>query len=210
MPVPTRGISLVRNAAPRIAEAALVPTALFAIVSGRFGLRPAIAVSVVYAYGMAARQYRRQGHASGMLTITCVLVTIRAIAAMVVNSGHFYFGLPVIETAAIGVMFLATVSSARPLVVRMASDLAPELGARLADRDCRHLVLRLSAIWMFVHVGIASTSMWLLTHETISVFVWAKIVNGWSWMLLGATATYIVTRPLLQARAVETRALVSV
>jgi hypothetical protein len=183
-----------RTGLPRIVEAALLPTAIFTLVSSRFGLRPAIAASLVYAYAVAANQYRKHGQTSGMLTITCTMLTIRALASVAINSGHFYFGVPVIETLAVGVMFIVSLSSGTPLVIKMAGDLVPGVGTHLAED--RHLVRQLSIVWALVHIGIALTTVWLLGHATLSVFVWVKILNGWTWMGLGGAATFVLTRPV--------------
>jgi hypothetical protein len=191
--------SLLRTGVPRIVEGVLIPTGIFSVLSHTSGFRLAVGVSVIYAYGLALKQMRRQGHASAMVSIACVLVTIRAAGSLIINSGHFYFGLPVVETVAVGVMFLITLSSSTPLIVRMATDLAPGFGARLAEPCYRRLVLQLSVVWMAVHVGIAGTTFWLLTHQSMDVFVWLKIVNGWSWMSMGVVATYLLTKPALAA-----------
>src|SRR5438309_1464531 len=93
-------VVLARGAMPALLVATIIPLALFYIALTAGSVLWAIAVSVVYAYGVAAYQHFRYRRVSGMLLMTVFMATVRAVTAVV--SGHplVYFAIPVVETAA--------------------------------------------------------------------------------------------------------------
>src|SRR5579862_5136862 len=154
------GWTLLTGAFPAIAVATLIPMALFyvTLVAGSIGW--AIGVSVVYAYGLAAFKYGRRRRVSGMLLMTVFMVTVRAVAAAASGQSMVYFAIPVAETAGFGLMFVATMWTSEPLIVRLARDLVPHLADDLASR--RSLIRGLSLIWMATYLASGATTMTLL------------------------------------------------
>ncbi|MBV8159512.1 MAG: hypothetical protein JO265_01185, partial [Acidimicrobiia bacterium] len=168
------GLASLRRGLPRMVQATLVPTALFSFAVGRWGVEAAIVVSLAYAYGLALYQRIRTGYAAPMISVSCVLLGIRAVAGLATGSGQAFFGIAVVETLAVGAMFVGSLLSETPLIVKMVRDFAPEGAARLAAAEHRAVVRRVSCIWGLVHVAVAATTAWLLTHETLTTFVWLK------------------------------------
>ena len=82
------GGNLLRAAFPGIAVATLIPMALFYLTLAAGSIVWAIGVSVLYAYGFAAFQYRRRRRVSGMLLMTVFMVTVRAVSAVAVWALH--------------------------------------------------------------------------------------------------------------------------
>ena len=130
--------SLLRGALPAVAVATLIPLALFYLVLAAGGVVWAIAVSILYAYGVAVYQFVRRRRVSGMLLVTVFMATVKGVAAVL--SGHMmvYFAVPVVETAGFGLMFAATMFTSEPLVVRLARDLIPHAADDLAGRHALH------------------------------------------------------------------------
>ena len=183
---------VVRGAIPALTVATLIPLGLFysALAAGSVGW--AIAVSVLYAYGVAAYQHFRRHRVSGMLLMTVFMATVRALTAILSGRAMLYFAIPVVETAGFGLMFMATMFSAQPLVVRLARDLVPGAADELAAR--RSLIQALSLVWTVTYVGSGLTTLILLTTTPMSVFLGAHTVSGWLWTGSGAAATFLICK----------------
>ena len=185
-------LRLLRGALPAVLVATLIPLGLFYVVLSAGTVFWAIAMSVVYAYGVAAYQWARRGRVSGMLLMTVFMATVKAATAVISGRAFMFFAVPVVETAGFGLMFLATMFSGEPLVVRLARDLVPDAADGLAAR--RSLVRTLSLVWTTVYVASGATTMVLLTTVPLPVFLGAHTLTGWFWTGSGAVATFAVCR----------------
>jgi hypothetical protein len=177
------GLRLVRAALPAILVASLIPLALFYLVLVAGSMFWAIAVSVVYAYGLAAVQYSRSRRVSGMLLMTVFMVSVRAIGAAASGQVLVYFALPVVETAGFALLFVATLWTSEPLIVRIVRDLVPHVADDLAER--RALIRGLSFIWMATYLASGATTLALLTTVSLPVYMGAHQLAGWCWVAGG-------------------------
>ncbi len=178
---------VLRAAVPAVAVATLIPLGVFYAGLAMGSVVAAIVASVVYAYGAAGFQWIRSRRVSGMLFMTIFMVTLRAVAA--VASGHTfaYFVVPVIETAGFGLLFLATMFTSEPLIVRLARDFVPHLADDLAGR--RSLIRWLSAVWTLTYLASGATTLLLLVTQSIPVYVTAHELAGWAWVASGIAAS---------------------
>ena len=183
---------LIRGALPAVVVATLIPLALFYAALAAGSVLWAIAVSVAYAYAVAAYQHFRRHRVSGMLLVTVFMATVRAVTAVVSGHAMVYFAIPVVETAGFGLMFLATMFSSQPLVVRLARDLVPGAAEGLAAR--RSLIRSLSIVWTVTYLGSGATTMLLLTTTPMRVFLGVHTVTGWMWTGSGAVASVLICR----------------
>jgi hypothetical protein len=174
------GWRLLRAAFPAIAAATLIPLALFYVVLAAGSMVWAIGVSVLYAYGLAAIQYGRTRRVSGMLLMTVFMVTLRAVGAAVSGQALVYFAVPVAETAAFALLFVVTLWTSEPLIVRLARDLLPHVADDLAGR--RNLIRGLSFIWMATYLASGATTLALLTTVSLPVYMGAHQLAGWCWV----------------------------
>lgn len=183
---------LARGAMPAVVVATLIPLVLFyaALTAGSFAW--AIGISVVYAYGVAAYQHFRNHRVSGMLLVTVFMATVRGVTAIVSGHPMVYFAIPVVETAGFGLMFLATMFSSEPLVLRLARDLVPGAVDGLAAR--RPLIRSLSLVWTVTYLGSGGTTFLLLTTTPMRIFLGAHTVTGWLWTGSGAVASVLICR----------------
>lgn len=177
---------------PALIIATFIPVALFYTVLTLGSVMWAIAVSVVYAYGVASYQWFRNRRVSGMLLVTVFMATLRAFLAVVSGHAMLYFAIPVAETAGFGLMFLATMFSSEPLIVKLARDLVPSAADGLAAR--RSLIRSLSVVWTIVYLGSGATTLVLLTTTPMSFFIGAHTLTGWIWTGSGAGATVLICR----------------
>lgn len=193
-------LALVRGAFPAVLVATLIPLALFYTALAAGSVLWAIGVSVVYAYCVAVYQYVRRRRISGMLLVTGFMATVRAAAAAL--SGHplVYFAIPIAETAGFGLMFLATMFSGEPLVVRLARDLVPHAADGIAAR--RSLIKILSVIWTVTYLGSGLTTLALLATLPLPVYLGAHTLTGWIWTGTGAvTSVAVLSRRSIGIRA---------
>ena len=185
-------VTMARGALPAVLVATLIPLALFYAVLAVGSVMWAVGVSVVYAYGLAACQHFRNRRVSGMLVVTVFMATLRIATTVATGHADVYFAIPVVETAGFGLMFLATMFSREPLVVRLARDLVPLAADGLAER--RSLVRILSVIWTVTYVGSGLTTLLLLVTVPLPVFLGAHTVTGWVWSGSGAVGSVLVCR----------------
>jgi len=185
-------LALARGALPAVIVATLIPLFLFYLALNAGSVLWAIAISVLYAYGVAGYQLVRRRRVSGMLLVTVFMASVRAVTAVV--SGHplVYFAIPVVETAGFGLMFLATMFSSEPLVVRLARDLVPGAAEGLAAR--RSLIRSLSLVWTVTYLGSGATTLILLTTTPMRVFLGAHTLTGWVWTGSGLTISMLICR----------------
>jgi intracellular septation protein A len=183
---------LARGALPAVLVATLIPLSLFyiALVAGSIGA--AIAVSVGYAYLVAGYQYLRRRRVSGMLLITVFMATLRAVAALATGHPLVYFAVPIVETAGFALMFVATMFSAEPLIVRLARDLVPHAAPGLSER--RSLVRTLSFVWTVTYLGSGATTLGLLLSTPLPVYLGVHTLTGWIWTGSGAMLTLAICR----------------
>jgi hypothetical protein len=186
------GLRMLWRALPVIATTTGVPLLLFYVAMAVGSVAWGIAVSVAYVYLAAAYQFLRRRRVSGMLLMTVLLVTLRAVGAAA--SGHLfvYFVLPVAETGVFGLLFLVTMASREPLIVRLARDMVPHLADDLAGR--RTLVNRLSLVWTLTYLASGATTLLMLLTVSLPVYLGAHQLAGWLWVAGGIGASVLLCR----------------
>ncbi len=163
--------------------ATIIPLGLFYLGLALGSVVTAIVISVVYAYGVAVYQYLRWRRVSGMLLMTLFMVTLRAGTAAASGQPFMYFAVPVAETAGFAVLFLATMLTKEPLIVRLARDFVPDLADDFASR--RQLIRWLSLVWAVTYLASAGTTLLLLLTQSIPVYMGAHEFAGWGWIGAG-------------------------
>lgn len=194
-----RLLALARDALPVVVTATVIPLALFYAVLASGSTMAAIGTSIAYAYGLASWQWWRRRRVSAMLGVTIVLTTLRLVAALT-GGPLAYFGWPILETTGFGLVFVASLRTAEPLVVRLARDLVPSMAHLLHDRPA--LVRRLSWTWTAVYLGQAATTLMLLLFTPLTVFLAAHTFAGWAWVVAGMVMSWRAYCQAIGSRAV--------
>jgi hypothetical protein len=127
-----------------------------------------------------------------MLLMTVLLVTLRAVGAAASGHVFVYFVLPVAETGVFGLLFLATMATKEPLIVRLARDMVPHLADDLAGR--RALVNRLSLVWTLTYLASGATTLLMLLTVSLPVYLGAHQLAGWMWVGAGIGASVMLCR----------------
>jgi hypothetical protein len=182
--------------------ATYIPLVLFYSVMTLGSVPWAILGSVLYAYAVSAYQYVKRGRVSGMLLITMFMATTKAVAALA--SGHMvvYFAVPVFETAGFGLMFVATMFTSEPLVVRLARDLIPHAADDIASRQA--LIRTLSVVWTIIYLASGATTLALLTTVSLPVYLGAHTLTGWFWTGSGIVGSVMLWRRVASDPILET------
>lgn len=185
-------LHVLRSAAPPVMIATVIPLGLFYLGLAAGSVVLAIVISTVYTYGVAVFQYLRRRQVSGLLLMTVLMVTLRAGTAAASGRPFMYFVVPVVETVAFALLFLATLLTKEPLIVRLARDFVPALADDFASR--RELIRWLSMVWGLTYLASAGTTLLLLLTQSIPVYMGAHQLAGWAWIGAGIAVSVLLCR----------------
>jgi len=154
----------------------IIPGALF-YASFRIGnVWTALIVALTWCYGVMGWRLATGRRTSGLLWITALGLTVKTTVTLATGDTFLYFAQPAVNDAAVGFMFLVSLTSARPVVARLAGDFFP-MTEEVASRPAvQRLCFRLTAFWAGVCMLKSFLTVWLLEHTTLSTFVAIKSV----------------------------------
>jgi hypothetical protein len=165
---------IVARVAVSVAAAVIVPAVLFAATMVLFGLVTAVLVALAWVAGVMTWRALTGRPVSGLLLLTCGLMTAKTTFLLVTGNTFVYFVQPVFIDAAVASAFLGSLWSARPLVARLAPDFYP-LDAALAARSAvRSLFRRLTLMWGLVILLKGTLTLWLLLSLSTVDYVLVK------------------------------------
>jgi hypothetical protein len=108
---------------------------------------------------------------TGLLVIAAISLILRTVVAVALNSTRAFFLGPDIVTAGMGVLFLASAFTAKPLVARIAADFLPSSWVDLGDRRALRLCRAGSALWGSEQLLTAVVTGFLVFHVSPTTFV---------------------------------------
>jgi hypothetical protein len=133
----------------------------------------------------------------GVLVVGCVVLTLRTAITFVTGSTFLYFMQPVAATAAIGVAFLISALTRRPLIDRLARDFCPLEPDMLTHPVTRQVFRQLSLLWAAVMLVNAGVVTWLFLTTSLERFVVERTALSWSLTLAAvAVSTLHFTRSM--------------
>ncbi len=172
-----------------LATAVVVPTALFAATLVTFDVMAAVTVALAWVAGAVCWRWASGRPVSGLLVLTLGIMTIRTGFTLATGNTFVYFVQPVFADVAVAAIFLGSLSTARPLVARLAPDFYP-VDATLAARPrIRRLFRQLTVLWGLVIVVKASVTLWLLLSLSTVHYVLIQSSTVIALMLTAAAAT---------------------
>ena len=182
-------VAVVRRALPRVAEATLVPAALFYACTVLLGIGAAFVAALGWSYGALAWRALTRRPIPPILALATAALTVRTALALASGSTFVYFVQPVAGTMAMALVFLASIATSRPLVARLAGDfwpLSPEMSAHPA---VVRLFRLLTLLWAAVNVATAVTTFVLLVTLPVAAYLPAKTLSGYAITLSGIALT---------------------
>jgi intracellular septation protein A len=184
---PTLG-AVVRRVGLSLLIACAIPATLFYVCFRVNGVWTAIFVALGWSYGAIAWRALTRRRASGLLILTAVVMTGRTLIALLTDSTFLYFLQPIISDGVISALFLISLTTARPMVARLAGDFYP-MDHELSMRPrIRRLFWKLTLMWAALCLGKALMTLWLLQSQSLETFVLIKSVSVLS---INATAVAV-------------------
>ena len=169
--------------------AVVVPAVLFYGVFALVGVWTAIIVALGWAYGAIAWRAATGRRTSGLLILAAILLTGRTVLSLVAGSTWLYFLQPIISDGVVAGLFLLSLTSARPMVARLAGDFYP-MDHELAMRPrIRRLFRNLTILWAVLGLAKATVTLWLLQSQSLETFILVKSALMLGVNVLAAFAT---------------------
>jgi intracellular septation protein A len=184
--------AVIRHLGLNLLWANIIPGALF-YTSFRLGnVWTALIVALVWCYGVLGWRVATGRRTSGLLLITALGLTVKTTVTLATGDTFLYFAQPAVNDAAIGFMFLASLTSTRPVVARLAHDFFP-MTEEVASRPAiKRLCYRLTFFWAGVCILKSVCTVWLLENTSLSTFVAIKSVFTPTVAGLGVAVTLTV------------------
>jgi hypothetical protein len=168
--------TVLRHLGLNLLWANIIPGALF-YTSFRIGnVWTALIVALTWCYGVLGWRLATGRRTSGLLWITALGLTVKTTVTLATGDTFLYFAQPAVNDAAVGFMFLVSLTSARPVVARLAGDFFP-MSEEVASRPAvKRVCFRLTVFWAGVCMFKSLVTVWLLENVTLSTFVAVKAV----------------------------------
>ena len=181
--------TIVRRTLTSLLVACFIPAALFYSCFTIWGVWAAIGAVLVWAYGALSFRFLTGRRASGLLILTTLVITGRTVIALLADSTFLYFLQPIITDTVVGVTFLLSLASARPMVARLAGDFYPMDHELHLRPRIQRLFKGLTVMWATLCLGKAVTMLWLLESASLETFVTVQTISVPSLNALAAAAT---------------------
>ncbi len=169
--------AVIRRVALSLLIACAVPATVFYVCLRLEGVWVAIFAALAWSYGAIAWRAVTRRRTSGLLILTAVVMTARTMVALATDSTYLYFLQPIISDGLIGLTFLVTMGTARPMVARLAGDFYPMDDELHVRPRIRRLFWYLTLGWAMLCIGKATMTLWLLQSQPLETFVLVKSVT---------------------------------
>lgn len=187
-------VRAVISSALEVFRACLLPLALFFVGKDLDGIVFGALISCVWTGGLICWQVWRAKKVSGLVIITAASTLMRLVGTILTGSSFMFFALPTVSTATTAALLAWSASWATPLLVRIAGDVVPVVGAILAVDTSRRVISKLSWTWATVYTFNAVVTLVLLVATPLHFFVFAHILAGWTLAAIGGAVSVFVTR----------------
>jgi intracellular septation protein A len=157
--------------------ACAVPAVVFYTTFALAGVWPAIVAALVWSYGALGWRALTGRRTSGLLILTATVLTGRTALALATDSTFLYFLQPIISDGVVGTAFLLSLTTARPMVARLAGDFYPMDHEISVRPRIQRLFRNLTVMWALLCLGKATMTMWLLQSTSLETFVLVKSIS---------------------------------
>jgi hypothetical protein len=130
--------------------------------------------------------------AFGNVWTALVAALVWCYGAMAWRVSTLYFVQPAVNDATVGLLFLVSLATARPVVARLAGDFYPMTEDVARRPRVQQLFWRLTLIWAFICLVKAVATLWLLRSTSLMTFVEIKTVLTPAIAIMGALATVAI------------------
>jgi intracellular septation protein A len=181
--------AIVRHLGLSILMANVVPGVLFYLCLTLGNISAALIAALAWCYGAMAWRLSTRRRTSGLLVITMIGLTAKTVIAFASGSTFVYFFQPAITDGLIAALFLSSLTTARPVVARLASDFYP-MNDDLAGRPrIQKLFWNLTLLWAVICLTKAVVTLYLLESLSTNAFVAVKGLFILATIIAGTTVT---------------------
>jgi intracellular septation protein A len=170
-------VAVIRRVSLSLLIAVIVPAVVFYVFFVLAGVWTAMIAALAWSYGAIAWRVATGRRTSGLLILAAILLTGRTGLSIAADSAWLYFLQPVISDGIVAMLFLISLTSARPMVTRLAGDFYP-MDRELALRPrVRRLFWHLTLFWGVLGLARATMTLWLLQSQSLETFVLVKSIS---------------------------------
>jgi hypothetical protein len=180
---------VVSRTAVSILTACVIPAAVFSFIMMAFSVTPALLAALGWGIGVVCWRAATKRPPSGLILLTLAVLAVRTVIALATGSTFVYFLQPILANAAVAVLFLGSLLTARPAVGWLAPDFFPMDEDVAARPAVRRLFWRLTLMWGLLIAVKGVVSWWLLQSQSLVDFVVIKTIAISALTALGAAAT---------------------
>ena len=190
--------AVVRRVSMTLVLACVIPGSLFYVTLLVAGVWVAMGVALAWSYGAIAWRALTGRRTSGLLVLVAIVMTGRTAVALAADSTFLYFLQPIISDGVVATTFLLSLTTARPMVARLAGDFYPMDHELHLRPRIRRLFTQLTVFWAGLCLGKALLTLWLLESQSLETFVLAKELSGLSLNVLAAGVTIVAALGVLR------------
>ena len=183
---------IVQHLAMSLLWANVVPGVLFFCCMKTSSVWTALVVALVWCYGAMAWRVSSRRRTSGLLWLTTVGLTIKTALTVATGSTFLYFVQPAVNDAGIGLLFMISLATARPVVARLAADFYPMTEDVARRPRVQQLFWRLTLVWAVICLIKAVATILLLDSTSLMTFVEIKTVLTPAIATIGAAMTVAI------------------
>lgn len=169
---------LVRHAVPRIAEGSIAP-AVIVFTALQIANRPiAVLLGMGWVYAAIVRRIRRRERVPGLLLLSALTMTTRAIVTILLGSMLVYVLQPTLGASITAGVLIISVIAGQPLAARLSRDFCP-LDDNAAAHPTMHSFFRhASLLWACVNLINIAFTVWMLVQHSVATVVLARSIFG--------------------------------
>lgn len=190
-PQPRLG-TILRHLTLSLLWANVVPGVLFFCCMKAVSVWAALVVALIWCYGAMAWRVSSRRRTSGLLWLTTIGLTIKTALTVATGSTFLYFVQPALNDAGIGLLFLISLATARPVVARLAADFYPMTEDVARRPRVQQLFWRLTLVWALICLTKAIATILLLDSTSLMTFVEIKTVLTPAIATIGAAITVAI------------------
>lgn len=177
-------------------EAALIPTALLALLLHVAGLPWAMGAALGWVYLTVVVRWLRERHLPGTLLLCAGMLSGRVAAALATSSAFVYLLQPVLGSVLMAVLFMGSAMIGRPVTVRLARDFVHVPVHVLERHAVRRMFSEVALLWGasrladagmnlgFLHSGVNAGLLSRGVFSPMLTLVMVGVCTAWGWRAL--------------------------
>ncbi len=198
-------LAVVRGSAPHALTLVVGPGACFLGGRALLGFAGGVAAALAWETGCLVAHRVRRRPVPGLLVLGAAMLAVRALVWLTTRSGHAFFLVPSAATAAMGLVYVASGFTRRPLAARFACDLFPAAALDVGDRRVLRLCRAGSVLWGGEQIVSATVSTVMALNLSTTAYVALHGPVSWAIAIVLFAPAAVFAWPELQRVAMSSR-----